>query len=79
MIVVGAVAFSTVVSANAMTPAVSVQFSPRSIVAVVGAGFVLGRVTGLVFTVVPAVELKLVHDSIKFGLHLAVVLINLDF
>ena len=79
MIIVGAVAFSTVVSANTMAPAVSIEFSPRSIVADVGAGFVLGCVAGLIFTIIPAVELKLVHNTIEFRFHLAIVLINFDF
>ena len=77
MIIVGGVAFSTVVSANTMAPAVSIEFSPGSIVADVGAGFVL--VAGLIFTIIPAVELKLVHDTIEFRFHLAIVLINFDF
>ena len=82
MIIVGAVAVSTVVSANTVTPTVSVQFSPCSIlglaVAVVGVGVVIGAVTGLIFAIISAVELKLVHDPIKFRFQFAVVFINLD-
>ena len=83
MTVRGAVAFSTVVTTYTVTPTVSVQFSPCAIlglaVAVVGVGVVIGAVTCLVFTGVPAVDLKLVHDPIEFGFHFDVVFINLDF
>ena len=79
MIILGAVAFRTVVSANSMAPAVSVQLSPCAILAFIGIGVSSGGVTSLIFTVVSAVELQLIHDPIEFGFHLAVDLINLDF
>ena len=83
MIVSGAVAFSAVVPAYTVTPTVSVQFSPCSIlcvavaVVVVGVAIIRG-VTGPIFTIVMTVELQLIHDPIEFGFHLAVILINLD-
>ena len=85
MIICWAVAFRTVVSAYTVTPAVSIQLSPCSIlvgagiaVVVIGVAIICG-VTGPIFTIVPAVELKLIHDPVKFRFHLAVVLVNLDF
>ena len=86
MIVSGAVAISAVVPTYTVTPTVSVEFSPCSIlglcgavvVVVVGVAIIRG-VTGPIFTIVMTVELQLIHDPIEFGFHLAVVLINLDF
>ena len=80
MIVSRAVAFRTVMSANSMAPAVSVQLSPCAIVAVafVGVGVAIGGVTGPIFTIVMTVELQLIHDPIEFGFHLAVILIDFD-
>ena len=78
MIILGAVAFRTVVSANSMAPAVSVQLSPCAILAFIGIGVPSGGVTSLIFTVVPSVELQLIHDPIEFCFHLAVDFVILD-
>ena len=74
-------AFSTIVATYAMTPTVTIQLSPCSFVAiavVVLGVAIIGGVTDLIFAIIPAVELQLIHDPIEFCFHLAVILINFD-